>query len=125
MRVLVVDDQRVFCQLVAAWLRRLSDAVRVEQAASADEALSLMESMKPDLIITDLQMPGMDGLELTRKVKEKAPAPVVVVMTSSEPPRFHELAGAAGADYWIEKGELRSRLPEFLQAHLALGPRNC
>jgi two-component system, response regulator YesN len=123
MQVLVVDDQRDFCQLVARWLRKLGAGVRVELAASADEALSVMESMTPDLVITDLRMPGMDGLELTRKVKEKAPAPVVVVMTSSEPPLFRESADAAGADYCVEKDNLQGQLPEFLQKRFGLGQR--
>jgi CheY-like chemotaxis protein len=123
MRVLVVDDQPDYSRLVARWLHKLGGAVRVELAASAAEALARMESMMPDLVITDLVMPGMDGFELTRKVKEKAPAPVVVVMTSVEPPRFRELAGAAGADYCVDKGNLQSRLPEFLQKRFGLGPR--
>ncbi len=124
MRVLVVDDQPDYSRLVARWLHKLGGAVRVELAASAAEALALVESMMPDLVITDLVMPDMDGFELTRKVKEKVPAPVVVVMTSTEPPRFRELAGAAGADYFVEKGNLQSRLPEFLQKRFGLGPRN-
>jgi CheY-like chemotaxis protein len=123
MQVLVVDDQRDYSRLVARWLRKLGDAVRVEVAASAAEALSLMDSMKPDLVITDLRMPGMDGLELTRKVKEKAPAPVVVLMTSVEPPQFRERAHAAGADYCVEKDSLQGRLPEFLQKRFGVGLR--
>jgi CheY-like chemotaxis protein len=125
MRVLVVDDQADYSRLVARWLHKLGGAVRVELAASAAEALALVESTAPDLVITSLGMPDMDGFELTRKVKAKAPAPVVVLMASVEPPRFHELAGAAGADYCVEKGNLQSRLPEFLQKRFGLGPRNC
>jgi CheY-like chemotaxis protein len=123
MRVLVVDDHRDYCQLVARWLRKLGGGVRVELAASAAEALSLIESTPPDLVITDLRMPGMDGLELTRKVKEKAPAPVVIVMTSAEPPQFRERANAAGADYCVEKDNLQARLLEFLQKRFGLGLR--
>lgn len=121
MHVLVVDDQRDFCQLVARWLRKLGGGLRVELAASAAEALALMESRTPDLVITDLRMPGMDGLELTRKVKEKARAPVVVVMTSVGPQQFREHANAAGADYCVEKDNLQGRLPEFLQKRFGLG----
>src|SRR6266446_6551731 len=121
MRVLVVDDQRDFCHLVARWLRKLGGGLRVELAASAAEALSLMESMTPDLIITDLAMPGMDGFELTRKIKEKEPAPVVVVMTSAGPQQFRERADAAGADYCVEKHHLQGQLPEFLQKRFGLG----
>ena len=123
MRVLVVDDQRDYSRLVARWLRKLGGMVRVELAASAAEALSLMESATPDLVITDLRMPGMDGFELTRKVKEKAPAPVVIVMTSIEPPQFRERAVAAGADYCVEKDNLQGRLLEFLQKRFGLGVR--
>jgi CheY-like chemotaxis protein len=123
MRVLVVDDQPHYSRLVARWLRKLGGAVRVELAASAAEALALTDSMMPDLVITGLAMPDMDGFELIRKVKAKAPAPVVVAMASVEPGRFSELAGAAGADYCVEKGKLQSRLPEFLQKRFGLGPR--
>jgi CheY-like chemotaxis protein len=121
MQVLVVDDQADYSRLVARWLRKLGGVVRVELAASAVEALALIASMKPDLVITDLRMPGMDGFELTRKVKENALAPVVVLMTSAEPPQFRARADAAGADYCVEKDHLQSRLPEFLQKRFGLG----
>jgi CheY-like chemotaxis protein len=123
MYVLVVDDQRDFCHLVARWLRKLGSGIRVELAVSAADALALMESRRPDLVITDLNMPGMDGLELTRKVKEKAPAPVVVVMTSVGPRKFREKADASGADYCVEKDNLQSQLPGFLQRRFGLGLR--
>jgi two-component system response regulator YesN len=120
MHVLVVDDHHEYCHLVATWLRRLRGVVRIELAASAHEALSLMESATPDLVITDLRMPGMDGLELTRKVKAKAPAPVVVVMTSFEPPHFRERADSAGADHCLVKGSIPDPLMDFLQKRFGL-----
>src|SRR5882672_1908848 len=121
MQVLVVDDQLDYSRLVARWLRKLGCALRIELAASAAEALSIMESMTPDLIITDLSMPGMDGFELTRKIKQRAPSQVVVVMTAFAPPLFRERADAAGADYCVEKGNLQRRLPEFLRRRFGIG----
>src|SRR5438094_7119538 len=102
-RVLVVDDQVDFLPLVADWLRMLRGIVMVEATASAAEALLLLDWLKPDLVITDLAMPAMNGFEFTRRLKARFTPPVVVVMTGLESDQLRDQARTAGADYFLEK----------------------
>ena len=69
--VLVVDDKRNMVRLMAKVLR--GDA-RVRTAGSGSEALRIVESEPVEVVLSDLQMPGMDGLELLKKCKERGPA---------------------------------------------------
>src|SRR6266700_6613901 len=71
MHILVVDDQGYFRIHIAGWLRMLDGVASVQAVASALEALTAVDEMKPDVVITDLRMPEMDGFELTRKIKSK------------------------------------------------------
>ena len=121
MRILVVDDQGHFRTRIASWLRMLHGIVSVQAVASALEALAVMEEMKPDVVITDLRMPEMDGFELTRKIKSKAEAPVVVVMTSLKYSKFHAHAVEVGADYSLEKLDMLEQLPVFLEQRFGVG----
>jgi CheY-like chemotaxis protein len=121
MHILVVDDQGYFRTHIADWLRMLRGIVSVQAAASAFEALALMDTMKPDMVITDLRMPEMDGFELTRKIKSKAAAPVVVVMTSLKYSKFDAQAVEVGADYALEKLDMLEQLPAFLEKRFGVG----
>jgi two-component system KDP operon response regulator KdpE len=76
-RVLVVDDERQITRMLRMALQ--SSGYAVETAANGIEALQKFEAQRPDLVITDLAMPGMDGLELTRAIRQSAVTPVIVL----------------------------------------------
>jgi two-component system response regulator YesN len=121
MHILVVDDQGYFRTHIAGWLRMLQGIASVQAVASAFEALAVMDTMKPDVVITDLRMPEMDGFELTRKIKSKVAAPVVVVMTSLKYSKFDAQAVEVGADYALEKLDMLEQLPAFLEKRFGVG----
>ena len=78
--VLVVDDDRAFRELVVEIIG--SEGYRVLEAASAEAALEILAADEIDLVLTDQRMPGLDGVELARRVRSSARPPEVVVMTA-------------------------------------------
>jgi DNA-binding NtrC family response regulator len=79
-RILIVDDEVNARTALAELLR--DEGYAVDTAADGFKALPKLEELGPDLVLTDLKMPGIDGIELLRKVREKDPETVVVVMTA-------------------------------------------
>ncbi len=79
-RILIADDDEVSCQLFAETLE--SDGFQVDQVTSGDEAIARLRATNHDLVIIDVRMPGISGLEVTRIVHEKYPALPIIVMTA-------------------------------------------
>ncbi len=79
-RILVVDDEQHMRASLAGWFRE--DGYEVSAAASGAEALGLCARWEPQILLVDIRMPGMDGLELQRKVRELLPDATVIVMTA-------------------------------------------
>ncbi len=79
-RILVVDDDNLSREFLCEAARALG--FRAESASSAEQALRRLEDETPDLVLTDLRMPGMDGLELVRTIQDKCPGLPTVVVTA-------------------------------------------
>ena len=101
--ILVVDDNQANVQLVSYLL--LSAGYDTHEASDANSALLALKSLKPELILMDLQMPGMDGLELTRRLKAdpRTRDIFVVALTASAMKGDEQIARDAGCDGYISK----------------------
>ena len=80
--ILLVDDHRVVRQGVRAFLETNPDMVVVAEAESGETAVTLAVEHAPDVMLLDLIMPGMDGVEATRRVKETSPRTQIIILTS-------------------------------------------
>lgn len=101
--ILIVDDERSFSDVVAVILE--GQGYHVQQASHANQALGLMDQARPDLILTDLMMPEIDGLNFIRQVRERpnwADIPVVMV-SAHDQPEIQESARQAGAVGFMAK----------------------
>lgn len=118
-RILVVEDNQHNVELVATLLSGAGYEVRV--ANDAAQALGLLETFHPALILMDLQLPGMDGLELTRKLKAdpKRGGIVVLAYTAYALAGDEQRALDAGADGYIVKPVPIRTLLRTIEAHLA------
>lgn len=123
--ILVVDDNPANLKLLRLLLSGESYAVRT--AGDAVEALAVLREFTPRLILMDLQMPGMDGFELTRHLKAGAATRdiVVVALTAYAMKGDEEKARAAGCDDYVSKPIDTRTLPALIARHLADpgGPR--
>jgi len=80
-RILLVDDHAILRQGTRQLIEHESDMMVVGEAANGEEAINLAASLKPDLILLDVAMPGMSGIEVTRRIKEILPDTPVLVLT--------------------------------------------
>lgn len=101
--ILLVDDHEVVRQGVRAYLDALPDLAVVGETGSGEEAAHLAAELAPDVILMDLVMPGIDGIEATRKVKSASPRTQVVVLTSYHQDEHIFPALRAGAISYILK----------------------
>lgn len=125
--VLLVDDHSVVRQGVRAFLVTQPDLTVVGEAASGEEAVRLAEQTVPDVILMDLIMPNMDGVEATRRVKQVSPRSQVVVLTSYHEDEHIFPALKAGALSYILKDvsaeELASAVRKAAAGEAVLHPR--
>jgi two-component system KDP operon response regulator KdpE len=114
--ILVVDDEAQITRVLKTTLS--SHGYGIRTAADGEEALHLMNGWSPDLIITDLRMPNMDGLELCRRVRTQSRIPIIVLSVRGEEPIKVE-ALDAGADDYVTKpfsiNELLARIRAALR----------
>ena len=109
-RVLVVDDHALFAEALMLTLG-IDDRIEVVGSASSGaEAVSLAEALRPDVVLMDVHMPSMDGIDATRRVRNVSPGSRVVMVTAARSPEVAYHALAAGAERCVTKDTTAVRL---------------
>lgn len=117
--ILMVDDNPQNLKLARVLLA--GEGYEIRTAVDAEEALEVLETFTPDLILMDIQLPGMDGLELTRRLKldpQRAKI-IVLALTAYAMKGDEERAISAGCDGYIAKPIDIDALPKMIAEHLA------
>ncbi len=115
-KVILADDHPVVRRGLAAIVDAEDDIQVVGEAANGEEALALVHRLQPDVVLMDLQMPVMDGVEATRRIRAEAPDTKVIILTTFKDEDFIDAGLSAGARGYLLKDAPPSRLIEAVQA---------
>jgi DNA-binding NarL/FixJ family response regulator len=127
MRVLLVDDHHLIRAGLRELILRLKEVERVDEAGSAEEALSLLRQSDYDVLVSDISMPGRSGLELVADVREKFPGTRSVVLSMHLGDEFVQRALKSGASGYLLKdaatAELGLALASVMRGEVYLSPK--
>jgi DNA-binding NarL/FixJ family response regulator len=118
-RVLIADDHRLFAEALQAILSSDRRIDVVGLAASGNEAVRKAKELEPDVILMDISMPGLDGVEATRVILGEQPNVNVVMVTGSDARQDVDAARTAGAAGYVTKDRIAA---ELIGAILDVGP---
>lgn len=122
MTILVVEDHDTLRRWLCEWLQELLNPARVRESTTGEEAVALVQAEPPQLIVMDIDLPGIDGLEATRQIKTLIPTIPVVILTVYDDKIHRAAAMSAGANAFLSKLAMHSELLPVLQALLVSPP---
>jgi CheY-like chemotaxis protein len=123
LRILVAEDDESFLEAISLLLEQDDRFVVAGRARNGREAVALAEEVAPDAVVVDIEMPVLDGVEATRRLREAAPdLPIVAVSGHDYEERVLEIR-QAGADDYVRKARLADELPRVLAALLETAGR--
>jgi DNA-binding NarL/FixJ family response regulator len=114
-RVLVVDDAANLRELLTLLLETEDDFEVIGTAPDGNQALRVAEALHPDIVLLDLAMPIMDGMQALPQLRRFLPGAIIVVFSGFEQVALVDEALAAGADAYLEKGASVTQLVELLR----------
>jgi DNA-binding NarL/FixJ family response regulator len=110
--VLVVDDQEPFRRAMAAVVEEADGFEVVGQAATGEESVLLAAVARPDLVLMDVNLPGMDGLEATRRMRRGEDRPAVLLLSTYDEDADDQFVAKSGADAYVTKSAFGVELLE-------------
>ncbi len=117
-RILIVDNDDPFRQILKKTLQVSLPTITIDEAAGGIKALQKVDNFLPDLIFMDIQLPGENGLILTKKIKATHPNITILILSSYDKPQYREAASRLGADHFLVKTSLNHmELGELLKSY--------
>ena len=105
-RIVLIDDHALVRQGLERLLNLGDEFVVSEEAGNASEGIEMVREMRPDAVIVDVGLPdGMDGIEVTEKLKREFPGLVVLILSAHDEPEYARRAARAGAMGYVLKSE--------------------
>jgi len=117
--ILIVEDHQGVRQSLREWLELSFPQYQLLEAISGEEAVTMAQTMSPCLVIMDIGLPGMNGIEAARGIKAAAPATRVVVLTIYDDEAHRADAAAAGVSAYVPKRKVQTELLPVLTRLLA------
>jgi DNA-binding NarL/FixJ family response regulator len=121
-KVLIADDHIDFRRVVREFLNRMPNVSVVGEAINGGEAVEKVEQLFPDVVLMDISMPKMNGLEATRIIKQRWPETKVLIATTYDDPTYRLQALEARADGYILKSSLKPSLEATFGVHRIESP---
>ncbi|MEW6167225.1 MAG: response regulator transcription factor [Pseudomonadota bacterium] len=110
-----MDDNRPFLILARHLLSECPDIEIVGEARDGQEAVSMAASLRPDLIIMDLAMPGMGGLQATRLIRAQDDRPIIIIASHYDDPAHREFVAQVGAQGFVNKQRYETEVIAFVE----------
>ena len=105
MRLLIVDDSSIIRNLIKNQIKIFEKVNIVGEAGNGIMAMEMVNAFHPDLVILDLHMPGMNGIQVLREIKKTNAKIIVCILTNYPYPQYKEKCIAFGADFFLNKNE--------------------
>ena len=102
-RVLIVDDQELFRKAASAVVRESEGFLLVGSVATGEESISAAQQLRADLVLMDVNLPGIDGFESTRRLRALGASPVVVLLSTHDEDEFGDDVQRCGAAAYLAK----------------------
>ena len=107
LKVLIVEDNPIFRDALRQGLLDYFPSMVIEEAGNGDEALQTIKGGPPDLIFMDIRLPGVNGLQLTQKIKKDFPDINIAILTDYDLPEYRQAAVQYGADRFFVKNSFK------------------
>ncbi len=116
LKVLLIDDTAIILQRLQAILSELKQVSRTEAVLSAEAALVMMHGYDPDVIVLDINMPGMSGIEMLKQMSiTKVMKPVIIMLTNNTFAGYRDECMRLGADYFLDKSRDFQMIPSIVK----------
>lgn len=109
-RILIIDDSQVFAGSVVAHLKTQGGFVVVGIGKDGYEGISMAEKLRPEIVILDVNMPGLNGFETAVQLRKLVPEIGIIIASAQHAPNSHDMAYEAGADTFIPKENFSDEL---------------
>lgn len=101
--IFIADDSKALRERLTAMLSEIEGAEVIGQAGNAAEAVEGISNLKPDVVILDIQMPGGNGIDVLKTIKQESQSPLVLMLTNNASQQYRKKCMELGSDFFLDK----------------------